>query len=411
MRADLSWSLSWFWYFSEGFPKKLYFAKQSKIGRCLSRNNKNNNCRLPRQIQILIATKTMPNIHGLHSLRNNNNSNNNATNKSHHRDDDVNNSDDDDEGNDRYYVGGVDSRGGGSGLAVIPNNRENDNNNDRRRSAAASTDAIFNLAEPDTAAAAGSSARATTTTTAGGGGGGGAAHHRTIITMYRSGFTVDNGPYRRLDDPANSEFLTSMARGHVPRELRDQAAALLLKRGDGDNADEVPEVMVGLVDRRSEEYDPERHHHHGGGSRRGEEETTSNTTGFQSFSGEGQSLGGTVTSSGGAATAAASSGGGGIIDPTTQSNYTNLPPPPLDPNVPSTSIAIRLLNGTRLVIKVNVTSPVSELGQHIATAQGMDNNNQPYVLTSGYPPRIVEDLNISIEEAGLMGSQVVLKAV
>ncbi len=33
------------------------------------------------------------------------------------------------------------------------------------------------------------------------------------ITMYRSGFTVDDGPYRRLDDPANAPFLENLASG------------------------------------------------------------------------------------------------------------------------------------------------------------------------------------------------------
>ncbi len=33
------------------------------------------------------------------------------------------------------------------------------------------------------------------------------------ITMYQSGFTVDNGPYRLLDDPANAPFLENLASG------------------------------------------------------------------------------------------------------------------------------------------------------------------------------------------------------
>lgn len=320
----------------------------------------------------------MPNIHGLHSLRSNNNAGRN------NRENDDSDDDDDDGTNDRY-VGGVDSRGGGSGLAVVPNR-----DRDHRPS-----DAIFNLAEADQG---GSSGRG-----GGGGGAGGVPHRRTIITMYRSGFTVDNGPYRRLDDPANSEFLTSMARGHVPRELREQAAAAALDANDDDN---FPEVMVGLVDRRSEEYDPERHGSSssdcdcgsGGGGER--------SSGFQSFSGEGQSLGGGGSTTATSTTAASEGGGGGggIIDPTQSSA-----PLPLDPNLPSTSIAIRLLNGTRMVIKVNTTSPVSEIGQHIGNSSSDATASSPYVLTSGYPPRIVEDLTVSIEEAGLMGSQVVLK--
>lgn len=329
----------------------------------------------------------MPNIHGLHSLRTSNNNSNRD-----HNDDDS----DDEEGNDRY-VGGVDSRGGGSGLAVLPNNRDHQNRNNNNASSS-SSDAIFNLAEADTGGGStGGRSR--------GGGGSGGGVHRTIITMYRSGFTVDDGPYRRLDDPSNSEFLTSMARGHVPRELRE--LAIQNHSGGGEGEDE-PEVMVGLVDRRGEEYDPEKHAgggSSGSGNRRGS--SGGESSGFQSFSGEGQSLGGASSASGGAAAASgggggASAAGGGVIHPSSSST-----PLPLDPNLPSTSIAIRLFNGSRLVIKVNTSVPVSEIGHHIGNQAG----GSAYVLTSGYPPRIVEDLSMSIEEAGLMGSQVVLKAV
>eukprot|EP00581_Thalassiosira_minuscula_P007057 CAMPEP_0183701898 /NCGR_PEP_ID=MMETSP0737-20130205/134_1 /TAXON_ID=385413 /ORGANISM="Thalassiosira miniscula, Strain CCMP1093" /LENGTH=291 /DNA_ID=CAMNT_0025928395 /DNA_START=45 /DNA_END=920 /DNA_ORIENTATION=+ len=289
----------------------------------------------------------MPNIHGLHSL------NNDAGGGS---DDDKN----DDDNNDRY-VGGVDSRGGGSGLAVMPN---------RDQSAAASnaSDSIFNLAEAGTGAGAAGS----------GGGGGGGGEVRRTITMYRSGFTVDNGPHRRLDDPDNAEFLTSLARGMIPRELSQEA------RESGEDG----EVMVGLVDRRGEDYDPERHGQQSAGGGGG--------GGFQSFSGEGQSLGG----SGGASAAAASASAGGVISPSSQGT-----PATLDASRPSTSVAIRLLNGKRLVVKVNLDSPVSELGRHIGSQAGED----PYVLTSGYPPATITDLEKSVEEAGLKGAQVVLK--
>lgn len=285
----------------------------------------------------------MPNIHGLSSLRNDNNNPRRPSN---------NDSDSDNNDENNRYVGGVSSRGGGSGLAVLPNHQNSNGD--------AASDSIFNLAE------------------AGGGGdatsGGGGGEVRRMITMYRSGFTVDNGPYRRLDDPSNAEFLGSLARGLIPRELRE------------DNAEGGGEVMVGLVDKRGEEYDEERHGQRGGGS----------GGGFQSFSGEGQAL---VDSS----SAASAAPSGGIINPNTSSST---PPPPLDTSKPSTSIAIRLLNGKRLVVKINLDSPVLELGQHIdSDAVG----GEPYVLTSGYPPAVIEDLSVSVEEAGLKGAQVVLK--
>ncbi|KAL7516007.1 hypothetical protein ACHAWX_001068 [Stephanocyclus meneghinianus] len=269
----------------------------------------------------------MSNIHGLHSLRSNNN--NNLTNR-------PSNSDDEDE---NRFVGGIDSRGGGSGLAVVPNRED-----------------IFDQAQFADSA--------------------GSGDIRRTITMYRSGFTVDNGPYRRLGDESNAEFLTSLARGLVPRELQEE--------GEG-------EVIVGLVDRRGEEYDPEKH---------GREDDGADGRGggdaFQSFSGEGQSLGGSATTT--------SSLAGGVIDPTHPNN--TLSPPPMDPSLPTTSIAIRLPDGKRLVVKLNSSHSVATLGQHIGTAV-----DGPYVLTSGYPPRTIEDLEESVEKAGLMGAQVGVKKV
>ncbi|KAL7427278.1 hypothetical protein ACHAXM_000780 [Skeletonema potamos] len=287
----------------------------------------------------------MPNIHGLSSIRNDGNNNND--------------SESDDENN--RYVGGVSSRGGGSGLAVMPNHNHNDSSGN------AASDSIFSLAESGGASGGAESD-----------GGGGGGEVRRMITMYRSGFTVDNGPYRRLDDPSNAEFLGSLARGLIPRELREDA------EGSGG------EVMVGLVDKRGEEYDADRHGQRNGGGGGG----GNSAPAFQSFSGEGQSL---VDSSSASSAAAPS---GGVIDPNTVSA-----PPPLDDSKPSTSIAIRLLNGKRLVVKINLESPVSELGQHIGSQAGGDS----YVLTSGYPPAVIDDLSKSVEEAGLKGAQVVLK--
>jgi SEP domain len=48
-------------------------------------------------------------------------------------------------------------------------------------------------------------------------GGGGAGGDSTVHTiyMYRQGFVVDDGPFRRLDDPANETFLKDLAKGSV----------------------------------------------------------------------------------------------------------------------------------------------------------------------------------------------------
>lgn len=58
-----------------------------------------------------------------------------------------------------------------------------------------------------------------------------------IITLYKNGFTVDDGPLRSNTDPANKEFLQDVSGGHVPRELEREA------KGKG-------ELKVDLVDKR-----------------------------------------------------------------------------------------------------------------------------------------------------------------
>lgn len=179
--------------------------------------------------------------------------------------------------------------------------------------------------------------------------GGSEERPRRTITMYRDGFQVDEGPYRRLDDPANAEFLRSLAMGRTPKELLE----------DGN-------VTVGLIDKRKEEF----------------VET------FSSFSGQGNSLGDSASAS-----------PDGVIDPTSLPDT----PPAVDDAQPTTSIQVRLINGQRRVVRINTASTVADLAAHVGGADG------PFRLISGFPPKPLTDLSQSIEAAGLKGAQVMQK--
>jgi len=37
-----------------------------------------------------------------------------------------------------------------------------------------------------------------------------------VVTLYANGFTVDDGPFRSLVDPANKPFVDAMNQGFVP---------------------------------------------------------------------------------------------------------------------------------------------------------------------------------------------------
>jgi len=273
----------------------------------------------------------MSNVHGLFSRRN-----------------DDNDSDKEEDGNNRF-VGGIDSRGGGSGLAVEPNPGSGDGG-------------PGNVSDNILAQASQQSSSDDQVT--------------RRITMYRSGFVVDDGPYRRLDDPNNSEFLRDLARGITPRELTREMAENGQTNGD---------VVVGLVDKRTMEYEDDKAE-----------------AGFASFSGAGQSLGG--GGGGSSNTEATSTDSSGVFSPGATSAST---PPEVDASRPTTIMQIRLLNGKRLKVKVNADSPVSVIGQHI-DASG-DGGDSDYVLSSGYPPAVLKDLTMSVEDAGLKGAQIMQK--
>ncbi|OEU19177.1 SEP-domain-containing protein [Fragilariopsis cylindrus CCMP1102] len=262
------------------------------------------------------------------------------------------------------YVGGVGAQGGGSGLAVEPNNNDDDADGPSSSSAAAA-ESIFNIAEragqqdddndDDDDGAMGS----------------GQPPIRRTITMYANGFLVDDGPYRRLDDPANADFLTSLARGQTPSELRNDG------NSGGNN------ITVGLIDKRKEDYI----------------ET------FRYFSGEGNTL-----RSSDDTTAVAADGTTATANTTTDIfDPSSLPSPEAIIDTSDiTSIAVRMLDGSRKIIKISCNGTVEQLAA-LAVQASNTTIDQPFRIIAGYPPTPLLDPIATITQAGLQGSQIQLQ--
>jgi UBX domain-containing protein 1 len=168
--------------------------------------------------------------------------------------------------------------------------------------------------------------------------------------QYRDGFTVDDGPYRRLDDPENADFLRSLAMGRTPRELAQDV--------EGGN------IIVGLVDKRSEDY----------------------VESFRSFSGAGASLGSTANAS-----------TDGLFDPSALSA-----PAETADGAATTNVAVRLPNGKRKVVKIALNATVHDLAAHLRE----ESDGAAFRLAAGFPPQSMTDPNATIEAAGLKGAQV-----
>ena len=203
-----------------------------------------------------------------------------------------------------------------------------------------------------------------------------------VIDFYSDGtFTVDGGPPRDAADPAERPFLAALAAGECPPELEAAAAAAAAAAGGGPP---VP-VPVSLV-RHAGPYEPPAE------------------PAYVPFSGAGRTLGG---------------GGGGASAP----GPSSAPPPPApapasgasvhtwpgaDPSQPTTSIQVRLADGTRLVGTFNLTQAVGEIRAFISAAAppGSSLPSSYTLARAGMPPSPLNDEGLTIQEAGLAGSVV-----
>ncbi|CAM9364244.1 unnamed protein product [Choristocarpus tenellus] len=240
-------------------------------------------------------------------------------------------------GDNTYYAGGARGAGqGGSGLNVIGG--PNDDNRGVGAGSEPNVQEIFRRAEAGGAPASGS----------------GGGPPRTI-TMYRAGFTVDDGPFRRLDDPANKEFLKDLANGVVPKELETGVAG----RG----------VDVTLVDKHEEDFV---------------------APAYVAYGGEGQTMGSSSVAQGSVLT----------------SNEGEVQVPEVDNSQPSTTLQIRLHDGRRVRAQLNMHHTV----QHVqAIIQREGAGVAPYVLMAGYPPSALSDAKQTLEQAGLKGASITQK--
>lgn len=171
------------------------------------------------------------------------------------------------------------------------------------------------------------------------------------ITFYQNGFTVDDGPLRAADDPANAAFLAAVNRGQMPAELM----------GDGDAAD----GDVHVIDKSGEPYKPP-------------------PATLKPFGGAGRSM----------RDEAGPSASAGSAAPAEQLV--------LDESAPTTTLQVRLADGSRKLVKANHTHTVLQLRSHIATFDP----GSAFSLKSGFPPKLLEDDTLSLADAKLLGETV-----
>ena len=206
-----------------------------------------------------------------------------------------------------------------------------------------------------------------------------------VIAFYDNGvFTVDDGPGREMRDPANAEFLDAISAGRCPAELEPPVSP-----SDGKP---VP-ISVNLV-RKPGDYVKPAYVAFGGQGR-----TLASGGGEEEKEGKGKEAAGKGKETAGTSSApSAAAEGGGL---TTWQG--------VDESKPTTSLQIRLRDGSRLVARFNLDHTVADIKKFISAAKPGEAASNYSLSSMGFPPKKLEEDGATIEEAGLANAVVVQK--
>ncbi|XP_046367672.1 NSFL1 cofactor p47-like [Haliotis rufescens] len=187
-----------------------------------------------------------------------------------------------------------------------------------------------------------------------------------VLKLWKNGFSMDDGPWRDYNDPANKDFLDSIGKGEVPREL------IRLAKGG--------EVNLNMEDHRNEEY-------------------VKPKVPVRAFTGAGRMLGSPVPNL--ASKPPEAAGASAVNDNTAQQAAVAV-----DTSKPTTSIQIRLADGSRLVAKFNHSHRISDIRNYIISSHPQYAGVN-FVLMTTFPNKELTEESVTLEDAKLLNAVIV----
>lgn len=210
------------------------------------------------------------------------------------------------------------------------------------------------------------------------------------LTLWRDGFSVEDGPLMRYDEPRNMATLRAIQEGTAPENV------LNVRFGQ--------QVELKVAQRTQEEYVP------------------GPPKPMKAFSGAGNRLGAPVPDIGssgpegqdaitsilrtGQAIGPAGIGASSPTRSSTQREASSAAPFVVDDGKPITTLQIRLGDGTRQTARFNHEHTVGDIRRYLnAGNPGMSSRN--YALMTPFPRKNLDDESQTIKEAGLLNATVV----
>ncbi|KNE71266.1 hypothetical protein AMAG_15509 [Allomyces macrogynus ATCC 38327] len=201
---------------------------------------------------------------------------------------------------------------------------------------------------------------------------------KRTLTFWRNGFSIEDGPLHPYDDPHSKLILEALKSGRAPLHVL--------------NVQPGQPVDLQVAHKSDEDFKPPP---------------------AKPFSGQGNRLGsvipGDFASSSSATlppTASASSSSRSVPPPTATGPLTA--EFEVDATQPTTSVQVRLADGTRLVGKFNHTHTVGDLRQFVRRARPQQ---RTFSLSTTFPMKELTEDTATLAEAGLLNAVVVQKNV
>ncbi|KAK8854991.1 UBX domain-containing protein 1 [Apiospora arundinis] len=185
-----------------------------------------------------------------------------------------------------------------------------------------------------------------------------------VLHLWTDGFSIDDGPLRRFDDPENAEALRMIQQGRAPVHLMnvsyDEPLDVKLQQHD-ENFRQLPKV-------------------------------------YKPFGGEGRRLGSPVPGDGGAASAAsaapAAATGSSLATSSTPASSGTVP---VDDSQPTIMIRIQMPDGTRLPARFNTTHTVNDVYEFIVRSSPALQSGG-WVLATTFPNKDHTDKSLVLGE-------------